>query len=385
MLPKRDDQARPLTIGMLSTYPPTLCGLATFSSALARALTRQSHHVDVVRVDDSGTLDLGPRVLRNGSAASVRRAAETLSGCDIAIIQHEYGIYGGADGDEVLEVMRAVSVPIVTVLHTVPQQASGHQTDILIELCKLSDLVVVMSESAQDRLVHTYYPVDERKVVTIPHGAELARHVLEGAATGVSRRPRFLTWGLIGPGKGIEHVIDAVGLLHQLGFSVRYTVAGSVHPKVLAREGTAYRDGLMDRARTLGVCHLVTFDDMYRGVSDLTEYIATFDVVVMAYDTQEQVTSGVLVDSLAAGRAVIATRFPHAVEMLGDGTGITVPHRDPRSLAVAMHTLFSEPEEIGRLQERARQVAPSLSWDAVASEYLSSMRRLVLRRAGTIA
>ena len=164
-----------LRISMLSTYPPTVCGLATFSSALERELTYLGHQVDIVRVDDGS---VGPRgddsvagVLRRGSRHSIRSAAGLLSRADVAIIQHEYGIFGGADGDEVVDVLKALTVPAVVVLHTVPAQPSGHQADLLIEICELAAVVVVMTESARDRLTRTYYPIDEEKVVTIPHGA----------------------------------------------------------------------------------------------------------------------------------------------------------------------------------------------------------------------
>ena len=378
-----------LRIGMLSTYPPTLCGLATFAAALTRALTAQGHRVGIVQVND-GTQPLSdPRsvqgVLMHGSLASIRRAARTLSTHDVVVIQHEFGIFGGPDGGEVLDVVRHVTVPVVAVLHTVPQQPSWRQAEILIELCEAADVVVVLSECARDRLVRTYYPIDEHKVVTIPHGARLASSVVSGQPDTPSHPLQLLTWGLMGPGKGIEHVIDALALLSQLGHSVRYTVTGSTHPKVLAHEGTRYRDALVDRARRLGVDHLIRFDEQYRGVNELTEHIASFGAVVLPYETQDQVTSGVLVDSLAAGRAVIATRFPHAVEMLGDGTGVLVPHRDPRALAVAIHTLASEPDEVARLQRRARAVAPRLSWDSVASSYVDTMAPVIARHVRTIA
>ena len=377
-----------LRIGMLSTYPPTWCGLATFSAALTRALASQGHGVAVVQVND-GTQPLADArsvqgILMNGSADSVRRAAWVLSANDVAIVQHEFGIFGGPDGDEVLDVVRRITSPIVAVLHTVPLRATPHQADILVELCEVADLVVVMSECARTRLMTSFPAIAECKVVTIPHGARLATGVTSGLQEPPSSPMRLLTWGLIGPGKGIEHVIDALGPLHDLGHPVRYTVMGSTHPKVLAREGTAYRDALIDRAHRRGVEHLVGFDERYRGVDELTDHMASFDAVVLPYETREQVTSGVLVDSLAAGRAVIATRFPHAVEMLGDGTGMLVPHADPRSLAVAIHTLASEPGEVARLQGRARAVAPALSWDAVASAYVRAITPVIARRVRSL-
>lgn len=370
----------PLTIGMLSTYPPTQCGLATFSAALERGLLAQGHRVEMVRVDDdSPSNEDRPEsgVLVNGSPASARRAAATLSACDVAVIQHEYGIYGGRDGADVLSVIRDIESPTVAVLHTVAKDPSVHQAELLVDLCDAVDRVVVMSESARERLVASYFPIDESKVVTIPHGAMLAAHVLDGSRPVLNPRAELLTWGLLGPGKGIEHVIDAVGLLYALGQSVTYTVAGATHPKVRAREGERYRDELVARARDLGIAHLVTFDSAYRGVRELTEFVASAGTVVLPYDNVEQVTSGVLADSIAAGRPVIATRFPHAVEVLSCGAGILVPHRDPNSLAVAIRTATTEPGLANAMRAEARAMAPMLSWDAVAAEYVALAQELV--------
>jgi polysaccharide biosynthesis protein PslF len=374
----RHRHVTPLKIGMLSTYPPTICGLATFSAALSGALRTLGHRVDVVRVDD-GTADAQPggqvsAVLRSGSASSVRRTAQVLSDCDVAIVQHEFGIFGGRDGEEVLDVMRAVDAPLIVVLHTVQQQGSAHQADLMVEICDIADRVVVMSASARERLVATYFPIDDRKVVTIPHGATLATQVQSGAWREPNPKAQILTWGLLGPGKGIENVIDAVGLLFGLGHPVRYTVAGTTHPKVLAREGHRYLDQLNARVDALGIRHLVTFDDEYRGVRELTEFVASAGVVVLPYDTVEQVTSGVLVDSIAAGRPVVSTRFPHAVELLSDGAGLLVPQHDPTSMALAVRRATGNPELIASMEDRARALAPTLSWASVARSYASECR-----------
>lgn len=361
-----------LRFGILSTYPPTRCGLATFSASLARALTEQGHGVSVVRVDD-GTHAAqdgdANEVLRPGSRPSVRHAAAALATADVAIIQHEFGIYGGPDGQDVIGVMKLVRVPMMVVLHTVLQDASEHQADLLVELCDLAQCVVVMSEAARERLVATYYPVDESKVTVIPHGAELARHVAHGGVPAANPKAQLLTWGLIGPGKGIEYVIEAVAALQQMGQSVTYTVAGMTHPKVLARDGHQYRDRLIELTRNLSISHLVTFDAGYRREAEKTAFIASAELIVLPYDNSEQVTSGVLVESIAAGRAIISTTFPHAVELLASGAGLLVPPYDPRALSVAIRTVTTEPDLMAQMRDAAAALAPTFSWDAVARRY----------------
>jgi polysaccharide biosynthesis protein PslF len=357
-------------VGMLSTYPPKLCGLATFAAALEAGLRSAGSHVDVVRIDDGD--DIGARSgsvvaeLVNGVPSSIRNAAAVLSRCDVAIVQHEYGIFGGTDGDEVIDLLHALEIPSIVVLHTVPLRPTPNQRAVLAAIADLAHRVIVMSEAANDRLTASY-PVDSSKIVTIPHGA--TRPIDQGGRDEpIDTRPQLLTWGLLGPGKGIEHAIDALAMLSDIG--PHYTVAGVTHPKVLARRGDEYRNSLIERADRLGVADSVTFDDRYRDVAQLTRFVASASVVVLPYDSRDQVTSGVLVDAIAAGRPVIATAFPHAVELLGSGAGIVVPHEDPVALADAIRLAITGADELSSMAAEARRIAPSLGWNAVADRYI---------------
>jgi len=372
--------------GLLSTYPPKLCGLATFAAALESGLQLGGHRVDIVRIDDGRDGDVVQRPvaaeLVNGVPASIRKAAMTLSRCDVAIIQHEYGIYGGADGDEVLDLLEALAVPTIVVLHTVPLHPTTRQKSILEAIGRLADRLVVMTETGKDRLTANYR-VDLTKVQVIPHGASVPTHETQSSAElafeaefetdliadAAADRPGLLTWGLLGPGKGIEHAIDALTLLRDRRPRLRYTVAGVTHPKVFAQFGDVYRQSLIQKCWAGGIANSVVFDDTYRGVARLTRFVESATAVVLPYDSRDQVTSGVLVDAIAAGRPVIATGFPHAVELLSSGAGIIVPHEDPVALADAMLAITSDPELLASMTAEARRIAPSLSWEAVARTY----------------
>ena len=368
-------------IGLLSTYPPKLCGLATFAAALEGELQRSGHRVDVVRIDDGDGTPITAKPLAgelvNGRPSSIRAAATVLSNCDVAIVQHEYGIYGGEDGEEVLDLLKMISVPIIVVLHTVPVRPTVRQRSVLVAVAALADRVVVMTDSARNRLVATY-PMDVSKIDTIPHGASTVTVVpVHDAHHSVRSSPQLLTWGLLGPGKGIEHTIDALALLGDMHPRPRYTIAGVTHPKVFTRDGDAYRHDLIRRSWANGVAATVVFDDTYRTVEELTRFVASSAVVVLPYDSREQVTSGVLVDAIAAGRPVIATAFPHALELLSSGAGIVVPHGDPPALADAIRSALTDHERMADMESEARRLATSLSWSAVAQQYSEVVTELV--------
>jgi glycosyltransferase involved in cell wall biosynthesis len=236
-----------------------------------------------------------------------------------------------------------------------------------------------MSEAANQRLRHGF-DVDRHKITTIPHGATVPRH------GSVSRRgrPTLLTWGLLGPGKGIERVIDAMGSLTDLPGRPRYLVAGRTHPKVLAADGEAYRDARVEQAQRCDVADSVCFDTGYRNVSMLTDLIQSAAVVVLPYDSTDQVTSGVLVDAIASGRPVVATAFPHAVELLSSGAGIVVGHDDPDALASALRRVLTQPRLAGDMAAEARRLAPEMAWPVVASAYMSLAHRVLTQRRARV-
>jgi len=369
-------QWRSPALAVLSTYPPTPCGLATFAAALTNGLSEIGiRDVGVVRaaVDDSRSQDMRVvAVLRPGSASSRRAVARRVNGYECLLMQHEYGIFGGPDGEEILDLLNDVEVPVVTTLHTVPLKPSVSQRRILERIVDASSAVVTMTYTAHRRLVDGY-DVDADKVNTIVHGATVP-HTL-GAPLD-SSGTTFLTWGLLGPGKGIEWVIDALGELARRGLSARYVIAGRTHPRVLENEGEAYREMLMDRAAQLGIADSVDFDPSYRPLGSLLELISRSTCVVLPYDSDDQITSGVLVDAIAAGRPVIATRFPHAEEVLADGAGLLVSHGSAHELASAMEQVIRDRSLVANMSMLAAAMAPSYRWTSVAADYADLAARV---------
>jgi glycosyltransferase involved in cell wall biosynthesis len=348
---------------------------------LAKGLAAKGSEVSVVRLSDGSPSDsttvIGEMV--NGSPASVTACIDLLNQSDVAIIQHEYGIYGGVDGDEVVDIIAGLRVPSIVIAHTVLKNPTPHQRSVLEEVIARADQTIVMSEAASKRL-RSGFDVDHRKVTTIPHGATVPRNF------GCVRRgrPTVLTWGLLGPGKGVERVIEAMGSLNGLPGRPRYLVAGRTHPKVLAAEGEAYRDARMEQARRCGVADSVHFDTGYRSVAMLTELVQSAAVVVLPYDSTDQVTSGVLVDAVASGRPVVATAFPHAIELLGTGAGIVVDHDDPDALASALRRVLTEPRLAGGMAAEARRLAPEMAWPVVASAYLGLAYKVLTQRRAQV-
>jgi polysaccharide biosynthesis protein PslF len=375
-----------VSYGFLSTYPSTECGLATFTAALLAELRGSAATgVGVVRIVDQPRRSTRPEVVHHlvtGSPGGEAEAAAILNNFDVVVVQHEYGIYGGPDGNQVLAILERVTVPVIVVLHTVLVAPTPHQREVLERVVAMSDAVVTMTPTARLRLFEGY-KVDKDRVTVIPHGAADNRSPDGPMLPG--DQPTILTWGLLGPGKGVEWVIDALGELRDLEPAPRYLVVGETHPKVVEREGEAYRRSLAVRAAAGGVGHLVEFDARYLDVTALNRIVAGADIVILPYDSRDQVTSGVLVEALAAGKPVIATGFPHAVELLGVGTGLVVPHCDPLAMARALRRVLTEPGLADHMGAQAAALAPQLLWPAVAERYRKLAGVLLDHRASAVA
>lgn len=373
----------PPTVAFLSTFPPSRCGIGTFTRSLAEALARERGSGDglgVIRLMAEGAPDdRDPRVVARvmpGTRGWTAAAAAAAADFEVLSIQHEYGIYGPDNGIALLDVLGRVETPLLTTLHTIPAQPSPRQRLILNELAARSDRLMVMAEVARDRLLELYR-ADPGRVVVIPHGAHAVPAY--GGPVLADRRPVVLTWGLIGPGKGIETAIRALCELRSLNPPPLYLVCGQTHPNVLRAQGESYRRSLEKAARTCGVSHLVRFVPRYMDQETLSGYLSRADVVLLPYDSTEQVTSGVLVEALAAGKPVVSTAFPHAVELLAGGAGRVVPQRDAGAMAAALGEVLAGP---GRDDARraAREVGAALLWPAVACRYEAELQGLVERQ-----
>jgi glycosyltransferase involved in cell wall biosynthesis len=324
------------------------------------------------RVSDRVSIVGELHVDRPAASSSVARL---LSSGDVVVVQHEYGIYGGDDGDDVLRVLEALTAPSIVVLHTVLEGPTPHQRLVLERVAASATAVVVMSDTARS-LLASGYRVDMGNVSVIPHG------VPEWEALVGSRqadRTTMLTWGLIGPGKGLEWGIRAVAALRDIEPALHYEILGETHPKVIAHEGEVYRDRLRLLADELGVADRVTFDARYLDRDALAVRVAAADLVLLPYDSRVQVTSGVLVEAVAAGKPVVATAFPHALELLRDGAGTVVEHESPTAIADAVRGILAGAN--GPTVRRPVVFDPDTAWSAVAQRY----RELADTMTSTIA
>jgi polysaccharide biosynthesis protein PslF len=368
----------------VSTYPPTRCGIATFTESLVGAMARiRGGTVDngVIRMvtDWDDSISLEPEIVVDTDVTTpdwARPLGTWCTGYDLLWIQHEFGIFGPDDGGSVLDLCRRSPLPIATTLHTVMVSPSDRQRTIIESLGDASEVVVVMSKQAGRRLIERY-DIDPEKVHVVPHGTQFSPRRRHGEHR--RSRPTIVNWGLIGPGKGLETGIRAVALLRHIEPPPRLVIRGATHPNVKRREGEAYRDWLVELVGELGVQGSVEMSDEYMTPQELESLIHSADMALIPYDTTEQVTSGVLVDAIGAGLPVVATAFPHSLELLSSGAGRVVPHQDPKALATAIEALLTDSSALAAAGDEAMRVGRDFAWPRVALEYERLGRQVVTR------
>ena len=292
----------PQRIAFLADYLPRLCGIATFTSDLCEAVAEAAPESDclVGAVNDRPEGYAYPARVRfeiqEKDLDSYRRAADFLNfnNTDMLCVQHEFGIHGGPAGSHLLALLKEVRMPVVTTLHTVLQEPNAAERKVMEELVGCSDRLVVMARKGAEILRQTY-GVSDAKVDVIPHGipdVEFTDPSHYKAQFGVEGRQVLLTFGLIGPGKGIEHAIEALPGIVRKHPNVVYLILGATHPHLLEREGEHYRLGLERLAEQLGVSGHVIFHNSFVSLDDLKEFIGATDIYLTPYLNEAQITSG---------------------------------------------------------------------------------------------
>ena len=377
-------------IAFVGTYPPRRCGIATYTRDLrdAVAATLADAECLVVPVVEADGGDHPPEVrftIRDSSLPAYRRAADYLNLCnvDVVSLQHEYGIFGGPAGSHVLTLVRGLRMPVHTTLHTVLAEPTAQQLEVMEELLERSSRVAVMTERGR-RLLRDRYRVEDSRIDVIPHGIPDMPFELPAVARrrlGIEARWMLLTFGLLAPNKGVEHVIAALPAILAEHPDALYVVLGATHPHLVRREGEAYRERLAGLAAKLGVQERVLFLDRYVDLPELLEFIAAADVYVTPYLNQDQITSGTLAYAFGCGKPVISTPYWHAAELLADGRGVIVPFHDPAAIARETNRLLADDGRRGALARQAWEAGRGMIWSRVANRYVAA---LGLTRQGAV-
>jgi glycosyltransferase involved in cell wall biosynthesis len=374
--------AAPGKIAFVGGFEPRRCGIATFTHDLCEAVSAAIPSAECFAgaVNDRVEGYKYPSRVRfemlEKDLDSYRRAADYLNfnNTDVLCVQHEFGIYGGPAGSHLLALLKEVRMPVVTTLHTVLQSPNPAQRKVMDELILRSDRLVVMARKGAEILRETY-GVPETKIDVIPHGIPdipFADSEASKEQFGLEGRRVMMTFGLLGPGKGIEQAIEALPEIVRRHPNVVYLVLGATHPHLIAREGETYRLGLERLAADRGVKEHVIFYNRFVSADELAEFIGATDIYLTPYLNEAQITSGTLAYVFGAGKAVVSTPYWHARELLSNGRGALVPFRDPKAISDGVCLYLDDDELMEQTRHEAHRLGREMIWPSVASRYLES-------------
>jgi glycosyltransferase involved in cell wall biosynthesis len=381
----------PIVLGVVGTYLPRRCGIATFTSDLCnsiRGILNGPGEVFAVAMDDIPKgYDYPSMVrmeIRTQEPADYRMAADylNLSPANVIVVQHEFGIFGGPAGNYINHLLGALKKPVITTLHTILAKPTPEYRNSFERVLRFSERLVVMSRHGE-KMLHEVYKVPQNKIAFIPHGIPDVPFIdpnFHKDEFHIAGRRAILTFGLIGPGKGIELMIQALPKVVENHPDVVYIVLGATHPGVLLHSGEKYRTGLEQMVRDRGVSDNVIFVNKFVELAELCRYIEAADIYVTPYPNQEQSTSGTLAYAIGAGKAVVSTPYWYAQELLADGQGELINFGDHRALSETINRLLADEVERHAMRKRAYLFARNMVWNQVAREYIDLAHHVINHR-----
>lgn len=369
------------SIVFIGNYLPRRCGIATFTTDLLESIQGVTPQTDcwAIAVNDIPEGYEYPNQVRfeinQNQLSDYKLASEfiNMNRIELICLQHEYGIFGGPSGSNIIRLITDLKMPVITTLHTVLNNPTQEQKEILVKIASISDKLIVMSHKAID-ILKKVYNISKNKIMFIHHGIPdnpFSDSSYYKDQLGVEGKKVILTFGLLSQNKGIEYVIKAMPEILKKYPNVVYIILGETHPHVLKNEGESYRISLQQLSNKLGVSDKIIFQNRFVNINELNEFLGMADIYITPYLNEEQITSGTLIYAMGTGKATISTPYWYAKEMLDDNRGIIVPFKDSGKIAEKIIYLLDNEIEFHAMRKQAYLYCRNAIWKEVAQNYLN--------------
>ncbi|MFZ2287401.1 MAG: glycosyltransferase family 4 protein [Bacteroidales bacterium] len=382
-----------MKIAYIGTYPPRECGIGTFTRNLYNSMvgnnetTRDSREGFIVAMNDHELTYDYPEEVKLTIGQEHQRdylsAARfiNLSGADLCILEHEFGIYGGQNGVYILPLLHRLEIPLIVTLHTIIRNPSYDQRAVLVEICKMAKKLVVMSHKAIE-LLTTVYDIDKRKIVYIEHGVPDIQFNRQKSRKefNLQNKKVLLTFGFISRNKGVETVLKALPQVIAKYPEVLYLILGKTHPNVLRYSGEEYRIYLQQIVNKLDLTKHVFFLNEFLSQKELFKYLSASDIYITPYLNEDQITSGTLSYAIGTGSAVVSTPYWHATELLADGRGKLFNFNDSDGLSAILLELFDKPDVILAMRQKAFEYGKEITWPKTGRKYITVAKKVIADR-----
>ena len=370
-----------MKIAYIATYPPRQCGIGTFTQNLFNSMIASKKDDDeknsfIVAMDDSDELQAYPEEVKLTIKQELQEdylaAAKyiNMSGADCCLLQHEFGIFGGQDGIYILPLLHELEIPLIVTLHTVMQNPSNNQKEVLQTIGGMANRIVVMSHKAIEMLVDIY-EIPRNKISYIEHGVPDIKYIQEEVKKEfkLENRKVMLTFGFIGRNKGIETAIKALPKVVKKHPDILYIILGKTHPNVIKHAGEEYRLSLIQLIEDLNLEKNVVLLNEFATQKQLFKYLYASDIYITPYLNEAQITSGTLSYAVGTGSAVVSTPYWHATELLSEGRGVLFDFGEIEQLSDTLIDLLDNPEKRLEIRRKAREHGHTITWPKIGGLY----------------
>ncbi len=382
------------TILYLGTYPPRECGIATFTKDISDSIERRffpSVKTKILAMNNNGTniYNYPKKVILQISDTEITDYLETArkinSSPNIRLvnIQHEFGIFGGEYGEYLIPFLELIRKPVVITFHSIIPVPNEKLKRVVAEISRRVDAIIVMTKKAIEILRQNYDI--QTKIYMIPHGipdTQFETQEREKNNLGLQGKIILSSFGMIGPGKGYEYVIEALPEIVKKFPNLVYLIVGETHPLVRKREGEKYRNFLDAKVKELKLQKNVKFYNKYVTLTEIIQYLKATDIYLSTSDNPDQITSGTLVYAMGCGRAVISTPFLHAVDIITENKGRLVEFTNPESFKNAILELLHDDKKRKEMEKHAYHYTRQMTWQNVAASY-GRIFKEILKDKGT--
>ena len=378
----------PEKVVFVGNYLPRKCGIATFTSDLRNAVASKyegTQNFPVIAMDDRPEgYDYPTEVEQTIFASRTQdyiRASDYVnrSNARVLCLQHEYGIYGGEKGNYILDFLSQLNIPSVATLHTVLEDPTVKERDLIAKMAEMVDRFIVMNPLAS-KFLQDAYEIPKDQIALIHHGIPETpppNPNFHKERINLKDKRVLLTFGLLERNKGIETVLSALPDIVKKFPDIAYVILGATHPGVIKREGEAYRIFLRRMVQELDLEDHVFFHDEFVSLSRLTEYLSATDIYITPYLNENRITSGTLAYASGMGLPTLSTPYWYARDIITNGGGELFPFSDSGKLKKSLIKLLSAPEQLQKMRESAYRQGREMIWPTVASRYINLFQEII--------
>ena len=373
-------------IVFLSTFPPTQCGIATYTQDTIKGITDvfgKSIACEICElVKEPKENPTQAFTLNTNNREEYSKVAEEINDDEsvkLVHIQHEFGLFGGNYGDHLLDFLNVIKKPVTFTFHTVLPNPNNELKTFVKLLLSYSNSVFVMTKRSEEILINDYN-IPQDFITTISHGTHVVVYEAPETAKakfGIEDRKVLSTFGLLGEGKNIETGLRSLRKIVEHTPNALYLIIGRTHPNLIIDGVDTYREKLEAIVNELDLHDNVRFINQYLETEELLSYLQATDIYLFTSKDPNQAVSGTFSYAMSCACPIVASKIPHTKEVLTEDSGILVDIGNEEQFAEAAIKLLSDENLREEMGKNAFRKTRACSWENIAIAHINTYKKLI--------